>query len=86
MQCANVVPPSKFQIESRLCETCLQPSRVSDDVAVVLTPKATVESLIFHEYSDLISAINLTESEMVCTHEELLPMVLGYKAYPDGKD
>ena len=86
MQCANIVSPSKFQIESRLCGACLQHSPLAEEVAVALTPKASVESSIFREYSDLIASVNLTESEMVCTHDELLPMVLGYKAYPDGKD
>lgn len=43
-------------------------------------------SSIFREYTDLITSMDLADSEMVCTHDELLPMVMGYRADPDGNN
>ena len=85
VQCGTVVAPSKFQIESRLCESCLHRSRVSVDDAIALSPNGSVDSFVFRQYSDIVASMNLTDSESVCSHEELLPMVMGYKADPDGR-
>ncbi len=75
VNCNLTVSPSKFKIQSRSCKKCLEQSQGST---------SSIEATISSEYSDKISAAEAAGSEMVCSHEDLLPMVMGYRKNTDG--
>ena len=70
VNCNSKVSPSKFKLQSRSCERCVRHSQGS----------IIVETSIF----DTLSSADTSGSEMTCTHEDLLPMVMEYKKNADG--
>ena len=69
VHCDSKVSPSKFKLQSRSCEKCIVLSQGFTNV---------------EPYTDTIFIPDAAGSEMVCSHEDLLPMVMGYKKNSDG--
>ena len=75
VNCNSAVSPSKFKIQSRSCTKCLERSQGST---------SSLDTLIFKQFADTISSAEAAGSERICSHEDLLPMVMGYRKNTDG--